>query len=158
MASLPGVKNSLQITMSTFNTEIDYKCSGFLQGFKVSKTPAKLIATKSLLKVAFHVPERYPLFQEDHILVPLEQFVVASVQPNMVTTSSVVQKYDPHVRMCYFPHERHLRFFQIYTQKNCRIECWANYTLSECGCVSFFMPRNEQPDNVFVILMKRCRY
>lgn len=60
----------------------------------------------------------------------------------MVTTSTVVQKYDPRVRMCYFPHEKYLRYFKIYTQKNCRTECWANYTLRECGCVSFFMPRN----------------
>lgn len=35
-ATLPGVKNALQIAMYTYNDEIDYKCTGFLQGFKVT--------------------------------------------------------------------------------------------------------------------------
>lgn len=35
-ASLPGIKNSLEVLMHTNESEIDYKCSGFLQGFKVS--------------------------------------------------------------------------------------------------------------------------
>lgn len=34
-ASLPGVKNSLMVKTETYNDEIDYKCSRFLQGFKV---------------------------------------------------------------------------------------------------------------------------
>lgn len=35
-ATLPGVKNALQIAMYTYNDEIDYKCTGYLQGYRVS--------------------------------------------------------------------------------------------------------------------------
>lgn len=124
---LAGTRDSLLVTITTYDSEIDYKCSGYLQGFKVS----------------FHIPERYPLFNEDHILVPLDEYVAVAVQPSMVTTSSVVKKYDPKVRMCYFPHEKYLRYFKTYTLNNCKTECWANYTLESCGCVSFYMPRKD---------------
>lgn len=35
-AALPGVTNSLEVIMYTKNNDIDYKCSGLLQGFKVT--------------------------------------------------------------------------------------------------------------------------
>lgn len=59
----------------------------------------------------------------------------------MITTSEAVQNYDSSRRECYFPHERTLKFFKIYSSLNCKLECLANYTYYYCGCVSFFMPR-----------------
>lgn len=47
-----------------------------------------------------------------------------------------------HSRQCYFNGERYLRFFQVYTQQNCELECLANYTMAKCGCVKFSMPRD----------------
>lgn len=46
-------------------------------------------------------------------------------------------------RGCLFSYERYLKFFKIYTKSNCEVECITNYTLSECGCVKFHMPRNK---------------
>lgn len=47
-------------------------------------------------------------------------------------------------RKCYFQDEGHLRFFKSYTQVNCELECLTNHTLTKCGCVKFYMPRNSQ--------------
>lgn len=46
-------------------------------------------------------------------------------------------------RQCFFNEERYLQFFKVYTQQNCELECLTNFTLSQCGCVKFSMPRNE---------------
>lgn len=35
-----------------------------------------------------------------------------------------------------------MRFFKVYTQTNCELECLTNYTLAKCNCVAFSMPRN----------------
>lgn len=35
-AALPGVKNSLEVIMFKSNEEIDYKCSGYFHGYKVT--------------------------------------------------------------------------------------------------------------------------
>lgn len=83
-----------------------------------------------------------------------------SVKPNMITTSKGLVGYAPDRRQCYFNNERSLQFFKLYTQGNCKIECIANFTLSEilefsgsshelkmfihldkCECVKVSMPR-----------------
>ncbi|XP_059047782.1 pickpocket protein 28-like [Achroia grisella] len=62
---------------------------------------------------------------------------------SMMSTSKSLENYSPEVRQCYFQNERHLRYFKIYTSRNCRLECQANYTLEKCGCVWFHMPHND---------------
>ena len=74
---------------------------------------------------------------------PLNQEVVVSIKPDMMTTSDGLRDYDPHRRQCYFPEERHLAFYQSYTQQNCEVECLTNYTQNKCGCVGYHMPRKD---------------
>nr|XP_023021889.1 pickpocket protein 28-like [Leptinotarsa decemlineata] len=59
----------------------------------------------------------------------------------MMSTSREVENYRPSIRQCYFADERSLKYFNIYTPDNCRLECLTNYTLNMCGCVNFYMPR-----------------
>lgn len=46
-------------------------------------------------------------------------------------------------RQCFFEKERILKFFNVYTQPNCELECLANYTVDLCGCAKFSMPSNK---------------
>ena len=64
------------------------------------------------------------------------------VQPRIMTTSDGLRSYNPQIRQCYFQGERYLRFFQVYTQRNCEVECLTNFTFTECGCVGLYMPSN----------------
>ncbi|KAJ0179069.1 hypothetical protein K1T71_005844 [Dendrolimus kikuchii] len=57
-------------------------------------------------------------------------------------TPDELKAYAPEARQCYFPGERYLRFFRAYTANNCRMECFTNVTLEECGCASQFMPHD----------------
>lgn len=49
-------------------------------------------------------------------------------------------------RQCFFNDERYLRYFKVYTQQNCELECLANFTLATCGCVKFSMPRDNDTE------------
>ena len=82
-----------------------------------------------------------PRVREQYLRVPLNQELVVRVIPNMMTTSEGLRGYSPHRRQCYFPSERHLRFFKVYTQSNCALECLTNFTLHLCSCAAFYMPR-----------------
>lgn len=44
-------------------------------------------------------------------------------------------------RGCFFDAERYLKYFQIYTESNCWLECLTNRTLFLCQCVFYYMPR-----------------
>ncbi|XP_052753507.1 pickpocket protein 28-like [Galleria mellonella] len=58
----------------------------------------------------------------------------------MITTTNSLIDYSPKARQCYFPSERKLYYFNIYTASNCMLECHSNVTYEKCGCVAFYMP------------------
>lgn len=44
-------------------------------------------------------------------------------------------------RNCYYDAERYLSLFKVYSERNCFVDCAANYSLQVCGCVTFQTPR-----------------
>lgn len=46
-------------------------------------------------------------------------------------------------RNCYLENEKQLQFFKVYNKVNCEHECLTQMTIRSCGCVQFFMVRNE---------------
>lgn len=69
-----------------------------------------------------------------------DQVTSLAVNLNILNTSETLLNYDPIVRQCYFPKEKYLRFFKVYTAKNCQAECLANITVQKCNCVAYYMP------------------
>ncbi|CAG9767075.1 unnamed protein product [Ceutorhynchus assimilis] len=124
-AKFPGVNNALEVTMVTHKNDMDPLCKNSLQGFRV----------------VLHIPLRIPRPKNQYFRVPLNEAVLGQIQPQMMSTSEAVQVYHPKRRQCYFPNERYLKYFKIYTQNNCQLECLTNFTLDRCNCVNFFMPR-----------------
>lgn len=118
-------KASFDVGLISYRNHLDYACSGPTQGFKV----------------IIHAPDDVPSLSRAIVRVSLEKYVVIVVKPIMVTTSDDIAKYSPKKRNCFMDNERQLRFFKGYSDKNCEMECITNYTLKECGCVKFSMPR-----------------
>ncbi|XP_055599041.1 pickpocket protein 28-like [Uranotaenia lowii] len=123
-----GARGGLNILLRLYDYDLDYLCRGPVQGFKI----------------LLHPSGEYPQVSKQYFRVPLHQEVIISVKPQMITTSEGLRDYAPHRRQCYFHHERHLKYFQVYTQQNCELECITNYTLRSCGCVKFSMPREPE--------------
>ena len=124
----PGARAGFNIVLKLTEPDLDYLCRGPVQGFKI----------------LLHTPGEIPRVSKQYFRVPLRQEVVVSVKPNMITTSSGLLDYAPDRRQCYFNKERDLKFFKVYTQSNCELECLANFTLNACGCVKFSMPRDNK--------------
>ncbi|KAF9411727.1 hypothetical protein HW555_009556 [Spodoptera exigua] len=61
---------------------------------------------------------------------------------SILNSSDRLRSYDAEIRQCYFPDERYLKYFNIYTASNCMIECLSNITYQLCGCVNFYMPHS----------------
>lgn len=138
-ALLSGAANSLEIKLQHRKDDIDYVCTGAQQGYKVS----------------LHMPTRVPRPALEYHMAPFGKSTTITVNPHMMSTSEVVQDYDPHNRDCYFEGEKFLKFFKVYSKVNCEVECLANYTLKECGCVPFHMPR-EASKPICGIGMRYC--
>ncbi|VEN63057.1 unnamed protein product [Callosobruchus maculatus] len=95
------------------------------------------------VQINVHFPSVYPDVKENFFAVPLGQWVTGVIIPEMISTSEGVKRFHTKTRDCYFQSERPLRFFKVYSQMNCLMECKANYTLRFCGCVGFHMPKAE---------------
>ncbi|KAK9883363.1 hypothetical protein WA026_001536 [Henosepilachna vigintioctopunctata] len=124
-----GVNNGFTAIFMTKKKDLNYACQDLaLQG----------------LRVSLHPPTRLPRPAQVFFSVGLDRLTIAGVIPSMSFTAKVVEAYEPHKRGCYFGRERKLKFFKYYSQSNCNLECWTNYTQSHCGCVNFYMPRDEE--------------
>lgn len=104
-----------------------------------------------------HAPDSLPQISDHYINIPIEQDISISVKPIMTKTlAGTLSSYSLHRRNCYFHSERRLRFFKIYNQKNCELECLANYTNSVCKCVKFYMPSKRYSWSGFTATIHRA--
>lgn len=120
-----GIRAGISVRLQLFQRDLVYKCRGAVQGFKI----------------ILHSPDELPQVSKYFYRVSLDQDVLITVQPQMITTKDRnLRKYKPEQRGCYFSSDRSLKFFKSYNQRNCDLECNANFTLQSCGCVGFSMP------------------
>lgn len=115
---------ALVVYLRLYEQDLEYLCRGPIQGFKVILT-----TPGESLKMSRH-SFRVHLSEQADILI----------RPKLITTADELRSYKPEQRQCFFGSERKLKFFRFYAQHNCELECLANFTHRECGCVKFFMP------------------
>lgn len=123
-----GSTAGLQVYLQSFLNEVDYTCSGPIQGFKV----------------LLHSPDDVPTVDKHFVRIAMDKEVLIAVKPKMITTSKDIASYHPDKRRCYMHKDRQLKFFKFYSQNNCERECLTNFTLKACGCVRFSMPRTRE--------------
>lgn len=121
-----GATKSLKIKLKIVNGILEETCKAHENGFRI----------------ALHNPGEIPNISKEYTRVPIRQEVVVALTPRIFNTSEGLHDYSPEKRQCYLKDERYLRFFRIYTQRNCELECLSNYTAQRCGCVKFSMPRD----------------
>ncbi|KPJ13859.1 Sodium channel protein Nach [Papilio machaon] len=150
-----GAKAGLTFLLQTKAIDLDYLCKGPVQGFKI----------------LLHNPAELPRLSQQYFRSPLSQEVVVAVRPKMMTTSDGLKPYLPSVqvltllnehitdklRQCYFPSERYLRYYKVYTQANCEVECLTNFTYARCGCVHFGMPRELNAETWTIFVKDLCK-
>ncbi|XP_035900497.1 pickpocket protein 28-like [Anopheles stephensi] len=131
-----GSSAGLIVLLKSDLQDMDYLCGNSFQGFQAQ----------------IHTPNQIPQISSQSIRVPMNQALTVRIDPFLITTSKNVKSYSAQKRRCYYPQERYLRFFRIYTKRNCELECLANFTLHMCGCVQYSMPR---PPSVHICGIER---
>lgn len=69
--------------------------------------------------------------------------IEVEVTPEIIKTDPNLKSVNPEDRECYFENEKFLKYFKIYTDKNCELECLANFTLAQCDCIPYNLPRDQ---------------
>ncbi|XP_039442692.1 pickpocket protein 28-like isoform X1 [Culex pipiens pallens] len=115
----------LKVMLLAKKVDMDYFCGDKFQGFRV----------------LLHMPNEYPQLSSQFFRIPLNQELIVTVTPRVMSTDNHAMLYSADKRNCYHGTERYLRFFRIYNRRNCEVECLTNITLQLCSCVRFWMPR-----------------
>ncbi|XP_041783523.1 pickpocket protein 28-like [Anopheles merus] len=136
-----GLHAGLTLFLRQIKEDVDYMCTGFSQGYKLM----------------IHDPGEYPQVSMRNMRIPFGHEISIALKPQMIVTSPSAADYSWEKRQCFFNHERHLRYFKIYNQENCELECLTNVTQAICGCVRFSMPRSNDT-KVCPLSMFRCMY
>lgn len=127
-----GLQSSFSAVLREHQKNIDPLCGGGVQGYRVY----------------IHAPNERPLVLKTQYEIALEKSILLTVEPKVVEIPDEIRKFGPKVRRCYLSSERKLLFYKHYTEPNCNSECLANFTLTQCGCVSFSMP--SMPHNFLI--------
>lgn len=106
-------------------------------------TPNVCANINSAYRIFLHMPGEVPNMSRNVIQIAPSEIAEFAIKAEYTTTSDGLRNYEPVRRQCFFQSENRLRFFKMYTKNNCEAECLANFTLIECGCVRFFMPRDQ---------------
>lgn len=123
-----GLQFSLILILRLNISDIDYLCGGPIQGFKI----------------VFHSPSENQSVMKKYFFLSPGKSSFYRIEPKMVlTTDAARTDYSPDERRCFLQTERKLRFYKYYTQRNCEVECLTNFTLTQCGCVPFYMARKK---------------
>jgi amiloride-sensitive sodium channel len=92
-------------------------------------------------KIIFHLPNEIPTPFHDEYFIAFNYERMMTLTARSIKADPELKKYSPSARRCYFEGERNLKFFASYTKAHCDYECLTNFTLRQCGCVKFSMPR-----------------
>lgn len=91
-------------------------------------------------KVIIHPPDQMADWHQQTHIVQDNSVVLIKVFPEVIEHSKALESLPPSRRGCYIKGEKQLRFYQVYNKHNCELECKANISIRDCGCVPFFLP------------------
>lgn len=104
---------------------------------------------------AIHSPFEFP---NDNDFISLDdnfEYIV-SITPTITKADDNLKALPIDARKCYFDGERELKFFKIYTHKNCEFECLSEKLYKKCDCVPFHYIRKPSWEVCEQRRMKNC--
>ncbi|XP_063360609.1 pickpocket protein 28-like, partial [Cydia amplana] len=121
-----GANPDLEIMLLEDSADIDDSCNSLSNGWKIYlQHPADLPQSSLYYYAAI-----------------AKQVTSLALKFSILNTSESLINYKPEQRQCYFPKDRDLKYFAMYTPDNCQLECLSLYTYEKCKCVWFHMPHN----------------
>lgn len=104
--------------------DIDYKCSGPVQSFKIQ----------------LHSADDIPQMHRNFYRIPMKHDIIMSVHPNIMNCTEKLLTYKDHERQCQKASYQ-IHFFKKYTQRNCQLSEISRRQHDTCGCVEYGVPR-----------------
>ncbi|XP_018316313.1 pickpocket protein 28-like [Mycetomoellerius zeteki] len=93
-------------------------------------------------KMLLHNPVETPKIADFSFSITPGEETRIIIRPRISHANPSIISIAQRKRQCFFMSERKLRYYRTYTQRNCILECEANYTQKLCNCVQYYMPKS----------------
>ncbi|XP_020297428.1 pickpocket protein 28-like [Pseudomyrmex gracilis] len=94
-------------------------------------------------KMLLHSPVETPKIADFSFAITPGEETRVIIRPRISTANPTIVSIPQRKRKCFFSAERKLRYYRTYTQRNCILECEANFTQQMCHCVQYYMPKSK---------------
>lgn len=99
-------------------------------------------------KVLLHSPIETPKVANYGFSISTGVEANVVINPRISEASELIRKIPIKQRQCIFANEANLSYYNIYSKKNCEMECSSKTTELECGCTLYYMPRNNNGSKI----------
>lgn len=95
----------------------------------------------SKFRTIIHNPDELPSQADHHFFSEDNRIEKVYLEVQSVRIDKTLESWTSEQRNCFRENEKRLKFFRIYTRRNCEHECLSDAVLATCGCVPFYMIR-----------------
>lgn len=86
-----------------------------------------------------HSPYELPSYSGQQFFIKRNEIKAVQISPEVFLLSKDLESSPPTLRNCFLPDEKPLKYFKVYTKKNCEQECLSSMIDESCGCVPFYV-------------------
>lgn len=141
----PNQKSSLQLNellpwnISSIGTPLkaNFESVGKNHNYYISNSFEPFLG----VRVIVHNNNELPAKPEQSFLVPIAFVVDAIVEPQVTLVDDGLRSMSYEKRNCFFPGEKSLKYFKVYTKSNCEMEKLSLALNASCGCVPYHLIR-----------------
>lgn len=143
---------------------LEYPVKGGIdKSLEVKLKKGKLDQSRKCLHNAFivHSPFELPMIFKDYEFCEFTYGMSMEVliEPEVITSDEyLMSRYTKEERYCIFDEDVNLKYFKVYTQKNCEIECLTDVVIKNCNCVPFYLISEENVLTCSTQHMKCVKY
>lgn len=99
-------------------------------------------------KILIQETNAFPSAHSITKFAPLNEEVFIIVRPTQTFCSQAVKDLSFENRMCVFPDEKKLKFFDSYSGANCELNCRVEVMLKLCKCYTYYFYNNRSNDRI----------
>lgn len=91
------------------------------------------------VRIIVHNTDEFPTNPKQNYFMPLQSVVDISIDLQVILVDDDFRSMSLSKRNCFFPGEKHLKYFRVYTKANCEQESLSLEIVKACGCAPFYL-------------------
>ncbi|KAG5668707.1 hypothetical protein PVAND_016636 [Polypedilum vanderplanki] len=127
--SMPKISLELHPLITDTNSRLK-----FILRIKKQKFQNQFMKTCREHLINIHKPNILPHFMKKDDFVEIKQSTNVLINLKITKTDENLRSLSPIDRDCYFQGKKRLKYFKIYSQEYCQMECIVDYMVNLCKC------------------------